>query len=60
MERKRKKQIWDTALNEKGDEVFGDEIKLVWKEAYRKLGGKDLDRNEFDNDFAKKIEEEIE
>ena len=31
--KKKKKQIWYTALNEKGEEVFGEEIKVVWKEA---------------------------
>ena len=57
--KKKKTQVWDSALNEVGEEVFGDEIKLVWKEAYKKLGGLNLDREDFDNNFAKEIEEEI-
>ena len=31
-------------LFEDGEEIFGEKIKLVWKEAYRKLGSANLDR----------------
>ena len=58
--KKKKKDVWDTALNEEGEEVTGEKIKLVWKEAYKKLGELNLDKEEFDNDFAEEVDEEVE
>ena len=55
----KKKEVWDTALNEKGEEVYGEKIKLVWKNAYKKLGDKKLDKKDFDNEFEEKVEEEV-
>ena len=49
----KKKEVWDTALNEKGEEVYGEKIKLVWKNAYKKLGEKKIDKNDFDNYYEK-------
>ena len=57
---KKRSQVWESALNEECEEVFGEDIKLVWKEAYRKLGATDLDQEYFDNDFADNVEDEIE
>ena len=57
--KKQRKNIWDSAIDEKGEEVTGDKIKLVWKEAYRKLGEKNIDAEEFQNEFAKDVDEEI-
>ena len=58
--KKKKKHVCDTTLNEDGKEVTGEKIKIVWKEAYKKLGEKDLDKHEFDNEFGNEIDEEIE
>ena len=56
----KKKAIWDTALNEEGEEVTGEKIKLVWKEAYKKLGELNVDKEEFDNDFSEEVDEDKE
>ncbi|NRA91850.1 MAG: hypothetical protein HRU26_04045 [Psychroserpens sp.] len=58
--KKKKKELWDTALNDEGIEVTGEKMKLAWKEAYRKLGAENLDKEEFDNEFAKDVDEDIE
>ena len=47
-------------MNSEGEEVIGDEIKLVWKEAYRKLGQEFIENENFDEEFAKQVEKEIE
>ena len=35
--RRKRKDVWDTALNNIGEEMIGEEMRIVWKEAYRKL-----------------------
>ena len=56
----KKKAIWDTSLNEEGEEVTGEKIKLVWKEAYKKLGELNLEKEDFDNKFADEVDKEVE
>ena len=55
----KRKSAWDTAIDEKGIEVSGDQVKIVWKEAYEKLGGTERDREDFDELFARNVEAEV-
>jgi len=57
--RKAKKNVWDTVLNKEGEEVSGDRIKMVWKDAYKAIGDKNLDRADFDNEYEKIVDEEV-
>ncbi|NRA93460.1 MAG: reverse transcriptase family protein, partial [Psychroserpens sp.] len=54
---KGKKTVWDTAINEDGVEVAGERIKLVWSTAYKNLGAKGLDKEEFNDAFADEVRE---
>ena len=56
--RKRKK-TWETAIDQKGVEVAGDEVKLVWKAAYEKLGKEYAEEEKFDQPFAKEVESQM-
>ena len=35
-------------------------IKLVWKEAYKRLGDLNLEKEDFDNEFADEVDKEVE
>ncbi|NRA92494.1 MAG: hypothetical protein HRU26_07375 [Psychroserpens sp.] len=56
---KGRKTVWDTAIDEEGVEVAGERIKLVWKAAYKKLGAKELDQKDFNEEFAKEVEKSV-
>ena len=56
---KKKTTTWDTAVDESGVEVAGEKIKLVWKEAYRKLGSEEIMEDGFDEKYAEEVREEI-
>ena len=49
----RKDEISDVMLNEKKEEVCGEEVKEVWKEAFRVLGIEDIQDERFDTQFCK-------
>ena len=55
----KKRKLWDTAPDKEGVEVTVAKIKLVWNTTYAELGKEDLEDEEFDKDFAREIEEEI-
>ena len=48
------------SLNSNGVEVIREDIKLVCKRAYEKLGNADLDNDLFDEEFASKVSKEVE
>ena len=49
----KKDAISDVMLNEKKEEVSGEGVKEVWKEAFRVLGIEDTEDNKFDTQFCK-------
>ena len=57
---KRRKKIWDTDIDGEGVEVAGDQIIIVWKQAYEKLGKKEIEEEIFDEDFRRRTEREVE
>ena len=56
--RRKKKTINKTAIDDKGKEVHGIEIKTVWKKAFKKLGASR--ENKFDKEMEIKVKEELE
>ena len=55
----KRRELWDTAIDKEGVEVAGVKIKLVWNSAYEELGKENLENKDFDKEFAREIEEEI-
>ena len=45
-------------MDAKGNEVWGEDIKRVWEEAFEKLGRKEGDDGGYDEQFAESIERE--
>ena len=59
--RNRKNRAEKPTIDEKGNEVQGDEIKKTWKKAFEKLGKKTNNNNhEFDNENEKQVREAVE
>ena len=58
--RYRKNRAQMPTVDEKGNEVQGDEIKKAWKNAFEKLGKKKTDGHEFDKENEKLVKEEVE
>ena len=55
----RRKKLPDTALDEKGEEVRGDELIEVWRKAFAALGKKKCQNGVFDKGFAERVEAEV-
>ena len=47
-------------IDKDGVEVDGVDIEIVWNYTYEELGKEDLEDEEFNINFAKQVEEEIE
>ena len=45
-------------MNERGEEVKGEEVKEVWKQAFRGLGIEDIEDEKFDVEFCKETIEQ--
>jgi len=52
--------IPDTVFDENGEEKEGEERLEAWKEAFRKLGVDSIEDPDFDRDFARSVEAEVE
>jgi len=52
---RRKEKLEDTVLDEKREEVSGEEVIKVWREAFRKLGVEDVKDPKFDSVFCAQI-----
>ena len=55
----RRKKLPETAMDEKGEEVRGEEVIEVWKKAFAALGKKKWQEGVFDKGFAEKVEAEV-
>ena len=49
----RKEEGSETMMNEKKEEVGGEQVKDVWKAAFEKLGVEDVEDSKFDKEFCK-------
>lgn len=56
----KKSQKYQTAIRENGIEVTGEEVSLVWKDAFEKLGKEEEVKGLFDEKFKEAVTKEVE